>query len=122
MKRSAPLRVTHGFNHSAPKMPRHPDQFVSCSPLTAAFSDEWCRKNFQISGCLSTKVWPDLSDPGLAQSGGENFLEVEEPFTSQREEYAYQDTPSSRGPSGGMPVYVMLPLDSLKLNNTLNRP
>lgn len=37
------------------------------------------------------------------------------------QEFAFHDTPTSRGSMGGVPVYVMLPLDSVNMNNTVNR-
>lgn len=36
-------------------------------------------------------------------------------------EHPLSETITSRGPSGGVPVYVMLPLDSITSNNTVNR-
>ena len=40
----------------------------------------------------------------------------------KEKQYVYLDTPTSRGSHGGVPVYVMMPLDTVNPNtNTLNR-
>ncbi|CAM6030126.1 unnamed protein product [Sphagnum balticum] len=36
-------------------------------------------------------------------------------------EYSYHETATSKGASGGVPVFVMLPLDSVTMNNTVTR-
>lgn len=36
-------------------------------------------------------------------------------------EHSTHETATSRGVRGGVPVFVMLPLDSVNMNNTLNR-
>ncbi|KAJ7551916.1 hypothetical protein O6H91_06G034600 [Diphasiastrum complanatum] len=48
---------------------------------------------------------------------------MEAPVTHKRfgKEYPFHETPTSRGRSGGVPVFVMLPLDSINMNNQLTR-
>jgi beta-amylase len=64
-----------------------------------------------------------------AEIGGRESLLVEKSSWQQQlqqaaaswQEYPFLETPTSRGTSGGVPVFVMLPLDSVNMNNTLNR-
>ncbi|XP_024378944.1 beta-amylase 3, chloroplastic [Physcomitrium patens] len=94
-------------------------------PLSASsaspFPDEWWRKHSSTSGV------------SMAELRVSQFAEMETMFPEHRSildwqntaeewiEHSTHETPTSRGVCGGVPVFVMLPLDSVNMNNTLNR-
>ncbi len=51
---------------------------------------------------------------------GESRIDSQTHFTEWKE-YSYHETATSKGASGGVPVFVMLPLDSVTMNNTVTR-
>ncbi|KAH7434281.1 hypothetical protein KP509_06G009200 [Ceratopteris richardii] len=92
----------------------------SASPPSSFISgDEWWKKKETVPP--SAVLWPSLESSFLV---GDKLFELQgssDPNLTEKE-YVYIDTPSSRGANGGVPVYVMLPLDSVNQNSTLNRP
>ncbi|XP_024536176.1 beta-amylase 3, chloroplastic [Selaginella moellendorffii] len=78
---------------------------------------------FLASSSPSSSPLPSSSSPPEAPSSSEKKLHSLRltGFPALEKQYAFLDTPTSRGSSGGVPVYVMLPLDSVNVNNTLNR-
>ncbi|MCO5598926.1 hypothetical protein L7F22_053025 [Adiantum nelumboides] len=84
--------------------------FSAASSCTAE-PDWWRRQSgSQAQACsVACKAFesPTLGPPSLFHEA--NAL--------KQREYAYRDTATSRGPKGGVPVYVMLPLDSINPNN-----
>ncbi|MCO5564804.1 hypothetical protein L7F22_018472 [Adiantum nelumboides] len=88
----------------------------SAASSCAAEPDWWRRQSgSQAQACsVACKAFesPTLGPPSLFHEA--NAL--------KQREYAYRDTVTSRGPKGGVPVYVMLPLDSINPNsNTVSR-
>lgn len=113
-------KSSHGFhnlpghNHNLNSNPDAAAPFGS-SPPSFISSDEWWRKHSDRS------TSPNSSS---AHSAGDKLFDFNESTTQvlPEKEYVYIDTPTSRGTDGGVPVYVMLPLDSVNPNSSLNRP
>ncbi|KAH7352670.1 hypothetical protein KP509_19G057400 [Ceratopteris richardii] len=91
-----------------------------CASPFSISCDEWRKKKDPIS--LTSAVLWSSSEPSFI-SGDKlfEFHEVSDGIINKKE-YMYIETSTSRGTSGGVPVYVMLPLDSVNSNSTLNRP
>lgn len=88
----------------------------SASTSRTTEPDWWRRQNGQQAQACSVACKAFETSNGVAPS-----LFYESNFSNQRE-YAFRETVTSRGPKGGVPVYVMLPLDSINpCNNTVNR-
>ncbi|KAI5066563.1 hypothetical protein GOP47_0019187 [Adiantum capillus-veneris] len=101
-------------------------QFLPSSPMESSAStgsqfgcDDWWRQQSGSQAqslAFACRAFP-FSSPGSPSL----FEEREASVTQQREHPACVSRPN-RGPSGGVPVYVMLPLDSINpSNNTVHR-
>ncbi|CAK9199112.1 unnamed protein product [Sphagnum jensenii] len=98
-------------------------------------ADDWWRRSPQqqeeaAAGNDNSRIMDHLhSSLVAAEIGGRESILVEKSSWQQQlqqaaalwQEYPFLETPTSRGTSGGVPVFVMLPLDSVNMNNTLNR-
>ncbi|MCO5573586.1 hypothetical protein L7F22_027358 [Adiantum nelumboides] len=94
----------------------------SSPPPSSTSSDEWWRKPSDKSTSQpSAIIWPSS---GPSHFAGDTLFDFHESSSQapKEKEYVYIDTPTSRGTEGGVPVYVMLPLDTVNSNSTLNRP
>ncbi|KAI5078612.1 hypothetical protein GOP47_0006283 [Adiantum capillus-veneris] len=90
--------------------------FSSASSSCTSEPDWWRRQS-----CSQAQEWPVTCNAFETLNGVSPSLSHEANISKQRE-YAYRDTVTSRGPKGGVPVYVMLPLDSINpSNNTVSR-
>ncbi|BBM97603.1 beta-amylase [Marchantia polymorpha subsp. ruderalis] len=95
-----------------------PSTSLSTSPPSSSPSaDEWWRSQG------SRGSHPDALDMrmfGIATEGQSKVADWELGSTPWLEHHL-EETSTSRGTSGGVPVFVMLPLDSVNMNNTVNR-
>lgn len=90
-----------------------PSLSLSCCPAPA---EDWWRRSSNSQSCsfgfchaFETHTLPG-SDWQFDHAG-----------RAPLKEYPFLETSTSRGVTGGVPVYVMLPLDSVSLNNTVCR-
>ena len=97
----------------------------SLGPLSvnsaSPFPEEWWRKH----SSTASESMSELKVSHLAQMDT-MFPEHRSILDWQNEmeewkEHSTHETATSRGVRGGVPVFVMLPLDSVNMNNTLNR-
>eukprot|EP01018_Ginkgo_biloba_P007966 Gb_22611 [translate_table: standard] len=81
------------------------------------FSDQWWRKPSSLPQPANlTSFWSDSRTPCTPTDGNESIS----PGDSMKE-YPFHETPSSRGSHRGVPVYVMLPLNTVNMNGMLAR-
>ncbi|CAM6086813.1 unnamed protein product [Calypogeia fissa] len=120
-----PLRVRCVVQSASQRSSRETDLSTSSfSPLsTSSSGEEWWRRPTQsqsswssidsrLHGAANNRSG-FISGPGIAD------WQLDEPTWTQ---HPLEETPTSRGTSGGVPVFVMLPLDSVNMsNNTVNR-
>lgn len=97
----------------------------AAGPLSATsaspFPEEWWRKHSITPG----DSMAELKVSHLAQMDTmfpehKSILDWQN-NVEEWKEHSTHETATSRGVQGGVPVYVMLPLDSVNMNNTLNR-
>ncbi|KAJ7544248.1 hypothetical protein O6H91_09G071500 [Diphasiastrum complanatum] len=95
----------------------------SFNSMSCSFSEEWWRKAPHCSSKNETRAHC-VAENGLSVNFfSQRESDVEAPSTQKRflKEYPFHETPTSRGRSGGVPVFVMLPLDSVNTNNQLTK-
>lgn len=110
------LRGQHSDGHAAQSTVGHPSS-NSASP----FSEEWWRKHSSTPGdSMSEPKVGHLSQMSTMFPKHKSLLDWEN-AGEEWSEYLMHETATSRGVRGGVPVFVMLPLDTVSMNNTLNR-
>eukprot|EP00246_Nothoceros_aenigmaticus_P012341 TRINITY_DN3795_c0_g2_i1.p1 TRINITY_DN3795_c0_g2~~TRINITY_DN3795_c0_g2_i1.p1 ORF type:complete len:654 (+),score=71.94 TRINITY_DN3795_c0_g2_i1:116-1963(+) len=112
---------------SYPRLPKEPELCSSLPMLSSGcsiFPEDMWRNPFQAPASRSGSQRSDVLETRVSKmSEMETTMSADASSEWQGDckEFAFHETPTSRGTSGGVPVYVMLPLDSVNINNTLNR-
>lgn len=120
---SVRLPVQKSFPVAVNSLQRHlhetPSSHMSPIPVSSSsLPDEWWRHS-SARGDSELRVG-HLSQTDTMVLGQQSILDWENELPDWKE-YAFHETATSKGTKGGVPVFVMLPLDSVTMNNTLNR-
>ena len=97
---------------------------TSSGPLSAIsaspFPEEWWRKHSSPSDSMSELKVSHFAQMDTMFPEHRSILDWQNEMDEWKEHFTHE-TATSRGVHGGVPVFVMLPLDSVNMNNTLNR-